>query len=252
MTPPAVLLVAVVGLVVGSFLTVVVERVPSGRSLVVPRSSCEGCGRVLGPSELVPVVSWLVQRGRCRGCGAAIALWSPALELSTAVAWSATVLRFGVTWDGLAVAVAVSALLVQSVIDLCTHRLPRQISYVALAVVTAVLALAAIDRDDVSRTVGSFVGAVVLTAVLGALRVLSRGGMGDGDVRLAPLLGVVLGWWDPALVVVMLVVASGCGAVVGLIVMAISGAGRNTPIPFGPFLALGTIVGLWSTPVVTA
>lgn len=236
--------VAVVGLVVGSFLTVVVDRVPDRRPLWLGRSSCSSCGHVLGPTELVPVVSWVAQRGRCRRCGRGIGAWVPALEGLTSMSAVAVVARFGTGWDATAVAVTVATLLAQSTIDLRVRRLPREISYPAFVGVAVVFLVAAIDRGTPGRLVAAGVGAVLMTAALGFVRHVSRGGMGDGDVRLAPLLGLVVGWWDVTSVFVVLLIASALGATVG--VVPLLRGRRRVAVPFGPCLAIGTVAVLWA------
>lgn len=238
-------LTALIGLLAGSFLTVVVARIPDGRSICRGRSSCDACGHVLGISELVPLVSWIAQRGRCRRCEASIGAAVPLLELSSAVLVTASLERFGRGGDGVAVALTVVTLLAQAVIDLRTHRLPREISWTALLVVAVLFSVVAAHRHTPLRLFGVAAGALLFTGVLGTVRLASRGGMGDGDVRLAPLLGAVLGWWGIGFVPVALVVASASGALAGLVLMAAGRADRRSAIPFGPFLALGTITTLW-------
>lgn len=238
-------LAALMGLLVGSLLTVVVVRVPEGRSICRGRSSCDACGHVLGIVELVPLVSWMMQRGRCRRCEASIGVVVPFLELSSAVLCAASLERFGRGADGFAMAVTGCALLAQAVIDVRTHRLPREISWTALLLVAVLLAVTAAHRHTAGRLFGVGAGALIFTVVLAAVRRASRGGMGDGDVRLAPLLGAVLGWWGIELVPVALVVASASGALAGLVLIVCGRADRRSAIPFGPFLALGTITTLW-------
>lgn len=235
----------VIGLVAGSFLTVVVARVPDRSSVVQGRSRCDTCARPLGPRDLVPVAAWLVRRGRCRACGARIGRTPLLVELSTSCACVAVVRRFGVGFEGVAVGIAACALIAQSAIDLRTHRLPREISYTAFVGVVSVLGVAAAHRSTPSRLALALAGSAAITAALAVVRTSSRGAMGDGDVRLAPLLGVTLGWWSPILVAPALLLASTSGAVVGSVAIITGRAHRRTPLPFGPFLAFGTLATLW-------
>jgi leader peptidase (prepilin peptidase) / N-methyltransferase len=239
------IITALVGMAVGSFVGVVADRVPVGRSVVSGRSRCGSCAQILCLRDLVPVFSWVVLRGRCRHCRTPIGPSAPAAECLGGACAVGVIERFGLSWEALAVSIVAAALIAQSVIDLRTHRLPREITYPALLAVVVVLGLAALDRSTVGRLVGAVVGAVIFTLSLGAIRVISRGGMGDGDVRLAPLLGIILGWWGYSLVPVAIVVASAAGAAVGSILIVTGRAGRHTAVPFGPFLAAGTLVVLW-------
>jgi prepilin signal peptidase PulO-like enzyme (type II secretory pathway) len=245
---PGSLVVAVaVGVLSGSFLTVVIARVPAGRPVILDRSRCDACDRLLRPWEIVPLVGWLVVRGRCRLCGIAIGATPPLVEVAAVVAAGATVQRFGATWDAVVVGITAMALIALCAIDMTSHRLPREISYPAAGLVMTAMVLAVADGAPSSRLGSAITGALVVAASLGALRVLSRGGLGDGDVRLGPLLGLVLGWWSVALVPLALFIASVTGAVVGLALISLGRLGRRQAVPFGPFLAFGTMVALWVT-----
>lgn len=235
------LIAGVAGLLTGSFLSAVVERVPERRSVVSERSRCDSCGTVLAARELVPLMSWLVQRGRCRSCRAPIGCTPLMLEIGCGAISLAVVHRCGVTGEAAAVWLGAMALVGLSIIDVRTHRLPREISYPALVVVIAVFALESLHMGDGRHLVDALVGAAVFTAVLAVVRVASRGGLGDGDVRLGPLLGALVGWWGVALVPVAIVAASSAGALVGLVGIACGRFDRRTPLPFGPFLAAATM-----------
>jgi leader peptidase (prepilin peptidase)/N-methyltransferase len=235
---------AVLGLLIGSFLTVVVDRVPRGASVVRPSSVCGSCGLELGPLDLVPVVSWVALRGRCRRCGARIGVEPLVLELGTAALFVEMVVHFGAGWTAVAYCVLCAGLLALSWIDLRTRRLPREITYVVAAIGVPLLVVAALVEHRPGRITTMVVGAAIALAFMGLLYVVSRGGMGDGDVRLSPLLGAYLGWLGLGFVPVGLFLGFLFGAVVGLAVMAVGSAGRKTAIPFGPFLAAGTVVGV--------
>jgi leader peptidase (prepilin peptidase) / N-methyltransferase len=237
----------VAGLLVGSFLTVVVARVPEGGSVVAPPSRCDSCGTRLGPLDLVPVVSWLVLRGRCRCCGTRIGPEPVLLELATAGLFVMMAVRFD---DGFRAAIPAycilcATLLAQTWIDLRTQRLPRQITYTGMALGGIALLIAAVVIGEPERIWMAALGALIALVTLWLIYALSRGGMGDGDVRLAPLLGMFLGWLNPGIVLPGLFFGFIAGAAVGVAMMAVDRAGRRTALPFGPFLALGTIVAIF-------
>jgi leader peptidase (prepilin peptidase)/N-methyltransferase len=235
---------AVGGLLIGSFLTVVVDRVPRGGSVVAPPSACGGCGMRLGPLDLVPVVSWLALRGRCRGCGTAIGAEPIVVELATALLFVAFGLRFGAEPELIAFCVLAAALVALTWIDLHEQRLPREITYTAMALGAPLLAGSAWLGEEPERIWMMVLGAGIALALMGGIYLASRGGLGDGDVRLSPLLGMYLGWLNPGLVPLGLFLGFLLGAVVGVGAMAAGRAGRRTALPFGPFLAAGTVLAV--------
>ena len=238
--------VAVAGLLIGSFLTVVIDRVPRGASIVQPGSACGACGLRLGPMDLVPVVSWLALRGRCRRCRAWIG-WEPlVVELATAGTFVAFALKFDASWAIAAHCVLGAALVAQTVIDLRTKRLPREITYAAIAIGFPLLVVASLVAHEPRRIAMAVGGAALATAMMGIIHVASRGGMGDGDVRFAPLLGMYLGWQNPGIVPLGLFAGFSAGAVVGLVVLAAGKGGRKTALPFGPFMAFGAFVAVFA------
>lgn len=235
----------VLGLLIGSFLTVVVDRVPRGDSVVTPGSTCGHCGLLLGPLDLVPVVSWVVLRGKCRRCRAAIGVEPLLLELATAALFVAFTVKFHATWELAAYCVFGAGLIALSWIDLHTKRLPREITYATAAIGVPLLCIAALVRHEPRRMWMMLLGAACALAFMGLVYLLSRGGMGDGDVRLSPLLGAFLGWLNPGFVAPGLFLGFLYGAVVGVVVMAVSHGGRKTSVPFGPFLAAGSVTAVW-------
>lgn len=245
MTVALIVISAWMGLMIGSFLTVVTERVPKGESIVAPGSRCGACGLRLGPLDLVPVFSWLVLGGKCRRCRSNIGIEPLILELGCCGLFVAMALKFDRPWETAAFCVLVGGLFGLSWIDLRTKRLPREITYVTLAIGTPLLIVAALVRDEPRRIVTMVAGAAIALAFMAAVYLLSRGGMGDGDVRLSPLLGAYLGWLGLPYVPVGLFLGFLFGAVVGVAGMAIGKAGRRSAIPFGPFLAAGTIVAVF-------
>jgi leader peptidase (prepilin peptidase)/N-methyltransferase len=235
-----VVVAGLLGLAFGSFATVVAWRWPRGESVVRPRSHCTGCDRTLGPLELVPVLSWLALRGRCRGCGAGVHWRYPACELASGVLAALAIGVFGPTWEGLSAALLGVVLVPVVVIDL-EHRLIPDVLVLPAAAVALVLGVLA----DPARPWAPVAGALGAAGFMFLLWLLYPGGMGLGDVKLALLLGAVLG----ASVVPALAVAFAAGAVLGVALLLRHGAAaRRTAVPFGPFLAAGALVALWWGP----
>ena len=241
-----IVVVVIAGLVIGSFLTVVVDRVPRGESVNTPPSRCGSCGLRLGPLDLVPVFSWLALRGKCRQCRAPIGIDPIVIELTNAGLYVLMAIRFEDMRAAIpAYCILMSVLLAQTWIDLKTKRLPREITYTGVVLGAIALTIAAVVLDEPERIWMMALGAVIALAMMWLIYAASRGGMGDGDVRLAPLLGMYLGWLNPGIVLVGLFFGFVAGAVVGVAMMAFHRAGRRTAVPFGPFLALGTVVAIF-------
>ena len=229
-------LAGIVGAVVGSFLNVVIHRLPRGESLVHPRSRCPSCGTQIAEYDNVPIVSWLVLRGRCRHCGAPISPRYPVVELLTALTFAAVVLVRGFDNDLILELPFVAALIALAGIDFDHKLLPNKIVYPLAAY--GVIATLLVDRDDLVENLVSGAGAFafLLVAVLAYPR-----GMGMGDVKLAGAMGLYLG----AAVIPAMLVAFLSGSVAGMVILAREGAAaRKKAIPFGVFLALGGIVGV--------
>ena len=237
---------AACGLLIGSFLTVVVDRVPRGASIVQPGSACGNCGLRLGVRDLVPVFSWLALRGKCRQCHTSIGVEPLVLEVSTSLLFGLMAWHFGWSWELFAYSALMAGLVALTWIDLHTKRLPREITYTTAAIMVPLLCVAALVRDEPRRVWMMALGAGIALALMALIYVASRGGMGDGDVRLSPLLGAALGYINPGLAPVGLFFAFLSGAVVGVVVMLITHGDRRTAVPFGPFLALGTVVAVFA------
>jgi leader peptidase (prepilin peptidase) / N-methyltransferase len=228
------------GAVIGSFLNVVAHRVPLGESLVSPGSRCPECEAPVKPYDNVPVVSWLVLRGRCRNCGTRISPRYPLVELTTALVFAAVVAVRGFDDDLVLELPFVSALIALAAIDFDHKLLPNKIVYPLAAY--GVIATLLVDRDDLVENLiaGAGAFAFLLLAVIAYPR-----GMGMGDVKLAGAMGLYLG----LSIVPALLAAFLSGSVVGVIILAREGAaGRKKAVPFGVFLALGGIVGVLAGP----
>jgi leader peptidase (prepilin peptidase) / N-methyltransferase len=226
--------------VLGSFLNVVIHRLPRGESLVHPRSRCPSCETQIAGYDNIPIVSWLVLRGRCRHCGARISPRYPAVELITALVFAAVVLVRGFDDDLIIELPFVAALIALAGIDLDHKLLPNKIVYPLAA--WGVVAVLIADRDDVVEHLAAGAGAFLFLFV--AVLAYPRG-MGMGDVKLAGAIGIYLG----ASVIPALLIAFLTGSVVGLVIIAREGAeARKKAVPFGIFLALGGIVAVLAGP----
>lgn len=228
----------VFGLVMGSFISVVAHRLPRGESIVAPRSACTGCGNQIAAYDNVPVVSWIVLRGRCRHCGEAISPRYPIVELALGLAYVGCYLAFTEPGEFLLGIAFVTMLAAITLTDLEFHLIPNKILAVALATGIGIVAL-----DDPA----SFPERGIALAAAGGLMLLAAiaypKGMGMGDVKLTGVMGFFLG----EAVAPALLCGLFAGAVTGMAIIAAKGAeGRKTGIPFGPYLALGGLVGLFA------
>ncbi|MBM3674778.1 MAG: prepilin peptidase [Actinobacteria bacterium] len=246
MDPETLLVVAcaLLGLVIGSFLNVVVWRVPRGESVVHPRSHCPRCDAQLAASENVPVVSWLALRGRCRHCGAPVSLRYPLVEVGCAGLWAAMALRFGAAWELPVYLGFVSALLTLALIDLDTYLLPNRIVYPLAGFLVVGFAAVAFGTGAWSAYGRALASGAAAFAAFFLVHVAAPRGMGFGDVKFAFCLGVALGWISVGTVVLGLFLGFLLGAVVGVILIALHRKGRRDQVPFGPFLAAGTVLAL--------
>jgi len=235
----------VMGLVIGSFLTVVVDRVPRGASVMAPPSECGACCHRLTAPDMVPIGSWVALRGRCRHCGAPIGIEPLVIESLNTALFVAFGLKFGAHAVLTAFWCLAAALVALVWIDLHEFRLPREITYVAFTISLMIMMNAAVIDREFESFRDALIGAGIALAIMAVIYFASRGGMGDGDVRLAPLLGLHLGYVSLAIVPVGLFFGFLIGAVVGVVMMAASKAGRKTALPFGPFLAAGTVLAIF-------
>jgi leader peptidase (prepilin peptidase)/N-methyltransferase len=237
------LVAAPFGLVFGSFLTVVVHRVPRGESLVRPRSRCPSCGTQIRAVDNVPVVSWLLLRGRCRACGARISPVYPSIELATGMLFAGVALRYVDAWVIALLAPFCGLLLAISVIDIRTKKIPNRLVYPALLLSAGLLVVARLAGADVDL-VRAAVGFLALGGGFLIVAFVVPRGMGMGDVKLAALIGLVLGSQGLGVVGV----AAGAGILiggVGAVTALVAGASRKQAIPFGPFLAAGALVAVF-------
>lgn len=233
------------GLIVGSFLNVVVHRVPAGLSVVRPPSACPRCGSPVRPRDNVPVLSWLLLRGRCRDCGEPISARYPVVEAATGLAFAFVVLAVltsGPTpWVVPALLYLAAISIALTLIDVDVRRLPDAIVLPSYPVVLGLLALASVAEGDLWSLARAALGALAGYGFYLMLWFVYPAGMGMGDVKLAGVLGMVLAWYGWAELVVGGFAGFLLGGVIGILLIATGRGTRKTLIPFGPYM----IVGAW-------
>jgi leader peptidase (prepilin peptidase)/N-methyltransferase len=278
--PVAFALVAgLLGLVVGSFLNVVIHRLPimmerdwaaqcaelrgepppvfEALSLARPRSRCPQCGHAITALENIPIISWLLLHGRCKGCAAPISFRYPLIEALTALLFAFAAWHFGFSAAGLGALVFVAALIALTGIDFDTQLLPDDITLpllwlgLGLHAFSDYTGVRIYDTDLKSAVIGAIAGYLSLWSVYWAFKLFTgKEGMGYGDFKLLAALGAWLGWQTLPLTVLL---SSCVGAVVGIVLMVFARHGRNVPIPFGPYLAAaGAIALVWGKPLTRA
>jgi leader peptidase (prepilin peptidase)/N-methyltransferase len=261
-----------IGLVIGSFLNVVIHRLPimmerdwaaqcaelkgeaapavEPLSLARPRSRCPHCGHQITALENIPVISWLLLRGHCKGCAAPISLRYPLIEALTGLLFALAAWHFGFTAPGLGALILIAALLALTVIDFDTQLLPDDITLPLLWIGLALNAFN-VFTDLKSAVIGAMAGYLSLWSVYWLFKLFTgKEGMGYGDFKLLAALGAWLGWQMLPLTILL---SSLVGAVVGISLMAFARHGRNVPIPFGPYLAAAGLIALvWGKPLTRA
>ena len=247
-TPIEAAIVTIVGLIVGSFLNVVIHRVPRKQSIVTPASRCPHCGEPLRWHENVPVLSFVTLRGRCRSCRQRISWRYPLIEISTALLFIAH--YFVLDWGPLlAIRLMFTAAMVALfVIDLEHQLLPDVITLPGM--VAGLAASLFLPPGFVAAVIGVFIGGGFLWLVGEAyFRYAGEEGMGGGDVKMLAMIGAFLGW---KLTLLTLVLSSLTGSIAGLAVLALRRGGLKSPLPFGTFLALSALVAsIWGEQILT-
>jgi leader peptidase (prepilin peptidase) / N-methyltransferase len=236
-------LAAVLGLVGGSFATVLATRVPAGVGIGLSRSACPECGHTIRWHDNVPVLSWIALRRRCRDCSGEIPWRYPAMELASAGVCVALAWSLGPRWILVPILVVAVVGVALTVIDIDVHRLPNAIVLPLYPVaLPLVVATAWLDSDGSALVRALFAMAASVAFYL-LLALIKPGGMGMGDVKLSGVLGLVLGYLSWGAVIVGTMAAFILGAIVGVVLMAVGRAGRQTAIPFGPFMLVGALIG---------
>ncbi|AYF97578.1 prepilin peptidase [Protaetiibacter intestinalis] len=257
------------GLIIGSFLNVVAWRVPRGESIVTPPSACPSCGHEIRARDNVPVLSWLLLRGRCRDCRVAISAHYPVIELLTGAAFVAVALwlapsilgaagleagAWGAAQPALLAGTVVQLVaflylaaltVVLSDIDIAVHRLPNAIVLPGYVVGAVLLTAAALLMGEPQRLLVAAIGMAGSFLFYAIPAFLYPAGMGMGDVKLAGVLGMFLGYLGWEQLVVGVAAAFVVGAVAGIALMIFRRTGRRTPIPFGPWMFAGAWIGIF-------
>lgn len=248
LTLMAFVLLAVLGLAVGSFLNVVIARVPSGRSIIRPGSACPSCGHDVRTRDNIPVLSYLILRGACRDCGEHISMRYPIVELANAALWLALA-GWAMSSQHLALLplllVLGSAGLALFCIDLDTHRLPNAIVLPLYPITAAGLVLAGVLSGEWPWA-SSLLAAALWLLVFGLVWLVSGGrGLGLGDVKLAPVIGATLGWIGFGPAVVGLFAAWVLGGIVAIALLLSGRAKKGAHLAFGPFMIIGGGLAIW-------
>lgn len=255
MSELAIIFAGVLGLLIGSFLNVVIYRVPLGISIVSPRSSCPSCQKEINWFDNIPVLSWLLLQGRCRNCGSKISPRYPLVELATGLLFAFLTYVFvqshPIDWyttpkllELIAYLAFFASTLALSVIDLEHFRLPTPIILFGLFFGLALLFSATIMTGSWDRFLVALACSGSAFGILLVIHLVVPNGMGLGDVRLAALLGLFLGWQGVGPTIIGMFLAFGLGAVFGILLMLFAGGNRKTQIPFGPWMVVGSWLGL--------
>jgi leader peptidase (prepilin peptidase)/N-methyltransferase len=224
----------ILGLLIGSFLNVVIYRIPEKQSIVKPPSHCPHCNTRLKIIDLIPVLSFLSTKGKCRYCGTKISWQYPFVELLTAFFFLGAYLKFGLSFELVIMLILLSALIVISFIDYKYMIIPNVITYSGIIIGL----LSAIFFDYIS-IFSSLLGIVIPALILLVIALIFKGGMGMGDVKLASMLGAFLG---TTYTLAGIFIGSLLGSIIGLSLMGLGVMERKDRIPFGPFICFGAII----------
>ncbi len=231
------ILVFLIGAAIGSFLNVCIHRIPAGGSIIFPPSHCPSCKTGIKFYDNIPIISYLLLRGRCRQCKSSISFRYPLVESINGIGYMLLTYEFGVGWTAFAYALFISSLLVLTFIDLSHQILPDLITLPGI-IVGLIAASSVLPAGMINSIIGVLLGGGAFYLVA----VISRGGMGGGDIKLIAMIGAFLGWRD---VLLTIFIGALTGSLVGIFLMLFKGKKRKDPIPFGPFLAAGAIISVF-------
>ncbi|MCI4625295.1 MAG: prepilin peptidase [Candidatus Magnetoovum sp. WYHC-5] len=231
------------GLIVGSFLNVCIYRLPrEGMSIVKPRSSCPFCKQPIKPWHNIPVLSYILLRGKCAYCKTQISMRYPIVELMNGIIYTFCIYKFGLHEYTILYMALASALIVVTFIDLEFMIIPDRITLAGIIIGLIASSFILINphkTNELLGITGSLIGLFTGGGIFYIIALISRGGMGGGDIKMMAMVGSILGWQS---VLMTMFIGSLLGTLYGLPLMIFKGKGRKTKIPFGPFLAAGTLL----------
>lgn len=243
------LLVFVFGLIIGSFLNVCIYRLPREMSIIRPPSACPSCKNQVKPLDNIPLISYIMLKGKCRYCGERISIRYPMVELLNGIFYLLIFYSFGFGWHLIPLFAFISAMIVITFIDLEFQIIPDVITLpgTGVGIISSSLLLSDplfnINQSGIlAGLFNSFIGILVGGGLFFLIAVVSRGGMGGGDIKMMAMVGAFIGWKGVLLVTF---IGSLSGSIVGIFLMFLKGKDRKTKVPFGPFLALGSAITLF-------
>lgn len=225
------------GLLIGSFLNVVIYRLPREESIVFPASHCPACQKAIRWYDNIPLISYVLLLGKCRWCRARIPFRYPIVEFLNGAGYLSLLYRFGWGWNLAAYSLLYSALLAITFIDLSHQIVPDVITYPGM-VIGLIFSSTLLPVGFVNALIGLFLGGGLFYLVA----FLSKGGMGGGDIKLIAMIGTFTGWKS---VLLTIFISAFAGSLIGIVLMLFFGKGRKFPVPFGPFLALGALCSIF-------
>jgi len=233
------------GLCIGSFLNVCIYRLPAAKSINHPRSSCPSCGELIRFYDNIPVLSYMILRGRCRFCRVSISLRYPVVEILCGLFALITFVKYGLTLQALIYFIFIASLLVITFIDIDHQIIPDVITLPGIPIFF-IASFGLSDIEYLESLLGILIGGGSLLLVAWTYNLITKKeGMGGGDIKLLAMIGAVIGWKG---VLFTIFVASAVGTISGMLVMLKTGKGRKLAIPFGPFLAIGGIAYIFFGP----
>jgi leader peptidase (prepilin peptidase)/N-methyltransferase len=238
------LLAGLFGLLIGSFLNVVIWRVPRGESIVSPPSHCPGCDAPISPRDNVPLLSWLLLRGRCRHCGEPISARYPLVELLTGGVFAVLAARVGLDWALPAYLYLGAVCVALALIDLDHKRLPNALTLPSYVVGVVLLGAAALLKGEPRLVLRALLGMAILYGIYFLLAFAYPAGMGFGDVKLAGVLGLYLGYLGWSTWFVGWLLGFLLGGLFGVLAILVRRASRKTQVPYGPFMIVGAFVAI--------
>ncbi|MDP2862588.1 MAG: prepilin peptidase [Desulfobacterales bacterium] len=233
-------LIFIFGICIGSFMNVCIYRIPLSKSIVTPRSMCPGCNSLISAYDNIPVISYILLKGKCRNCGIPISLRYPLVETISGLTALAVFMRFGLSAEGLIYFAFISALVVITFIDIDHRIIPDTISLPGIPIGFLLASLVLPSMNYKTSLAGILTGGGSLLAVAWIYNLITKKeGMGGGDIKLLAMIGAFTGWKG---VLFTIFVASATGTLAGIAVMLKTKKGMKLAVPFGPFLSIGAIL----------